>query len=111
MNSLQDTLKSDADDIITPVREGIKSSAHAATHSRTAKKVGRQARKIEGALRDDIDEVNDTVQHFLQAIGDKSKSVRASADQVVRDHPYAAAGIAFGIGALIAGSLLNRSRS
>jgi ElaB/YqjD/DUF883 family membrane-anchored ribosome-binding protein len=111
MDSLQDTMKKDADDIISPVRDGIKSSTHAAAHSRTAKKVQRQARKIEDDLRDDADEVNATVQHFIRAIGDKSKTARENADQAVHNHPYAAAGIAFGIGVLIAGVLLNRPRS
>ncbi len=111
MNTLQSDIEHDANMVTAPLSDGLGKAFGAVKNSRTFKNTAQKARQVEGDLSDNIDEAQTAVEHFMDAIVERSQSARAGAGKLVQDHPYAAAGVAFGIGALIAGALFNRSRS
>ncbi len=65
---------------------------------------GEKRRELRVKLQPTIDKANEA----CRRIGEKSAGVAKATDQTVRDHPYEAIGIAFGVGLLI-GVLATRS--
>jgi ElaB/YqjD/DUF883 family membrane-anchored ribosome-binding protein len=62
-----------------------------------------------GAVRGKLEATIEKAKATCQQLQDKTAAAAKAADQTVRDHPYSAMGIAFGVGLLV-GALAMRSR-
>ncbi len=63
-----------------------------------------------GELRAKLDAAVERAKAVCERLQDQTSAAASAADRTVREHPYQAVGIAFGVGLLI-GVLVTRSRS
>ena len=63
----------------------------------------------QGELRGKLEAVTERAKVLCQKLQDRTAAAAKAADETVREHPYQAIGIAFGVGVLI-GVLAARSR-
>lgn len=73
--------------------------------SATASAAGDQLKGVRVRLGNALDGARESCKHLEQAAAEKAKV----ADRVIRDHPYQAIGVAFGVGVLL-GLVIGRSR-
>ncbi len=69
----------------------------------------RRANNEPGELRAKLDAATEKAKALYQALQDKTVAAAKATDEAVREHPYQAIGIAFGLGVLI-GVLATRGR-
>jgi ElaB/YqjD/DUF883 family membrane-anchored ribosome-binding protein len=65
--------------------------------------------ETEGDLRDKLNATIEKAKAACQRMQEQTLAAAKKSDQVIREHPYQAAGIAFGVGLLV-GLLVTRAR-
>ncbi len=109
MNTTESNLEHDVHALVTPLKDGLSDAVHAVKNSRTVKAVEKKMKRVQGAVRDDLDDAETAVQHFVHAIRDRTESAGHSVTGLIQRHPYVVVGAAFSIGILVAGALINRN--